>query len=172
MNQDYTVKQFTDRNKADNFGNKTYTVVFDEDPRPVYLASKGDLQIGHKKYGRIESGQYGPKFKSEKRDGEGFAPPQGTGYQPRSPKKSDDERSNDIRWGLTIKEANAYIIANRPNLDADKWSKEVIEYASALYAISDEPVKVQEEPPLQDQLPDDMLDNHGLTADELGEIPF
>lgn len=170
MNQDYTVKQFTDRNKADNFGNKTYTVVFDEDPRPVYLASKGDLQIGHKKYGRIESGQYGDKFKSEKRDGEGFAPPQGTGYQPRPNKKSDDERSNDIRWGLTLKEANAYIIANRPNLDADKWSKEVIEYASALYAISDEPVKVQQEPPLQDQLPDDMLD--GTEPIELSNIPF
>lgn len=169
MNQDYTVKQFTDRNKPDNFGNSTYTVVFNEDPRPVYLASKAPLQIGHKKYGHIQDGQYGPKFKSEKRDGDGFTP-NNSSYQPRTPKKSDDERSNDIRWGLTIKEANAYIIANRPNLDAEKWSKEVIEYASALYAISDEPTKVQEEPPLQDQLPDNMLD--GTEPIELSDIPF
>lgn len=166
--QDFTVKSFTNKNKPDKFGNHTYTVVFEEDARPVYLASKTELQAGMKKYGEILDGEYGPRFKSQQK--EGFAPPQGTGYQPQSRpnKKSDDERSNDIRWGLTIKEANAYIIANRPNLDADKWSKEVIEYASALYAISDEPTKPEEEAPTQDELPDDLLDE----PINLAEIPF
>lgn len=149
MSQEYTVKSFTNKNKPDKFGNHTYTAVFEEDPRPVYIASKSELQAGFKKYGDILEGEYGPRFKSAQKPDD---------YQPSNPRteapthvsqsmpqlpqresKAPQERSDDIRWGLCIKEANAYVTKNRPDLNTTEWAVEVYEYANSLFFMTAEP---------------------------------
>jgi len=177
MPQDYTIVELTPRGTVDNYGNQQVTVKFAEYPNQVYAAFKTMPAIGTKKWGTIKTdGGNGPAFKSAKKEFNGapqggFAP-QATQQRSNTPKKSDDERSKDIRWGLCLKEANLYVSKTRADLDAPTWSKEVVEYASALYAVSSEPTQPPQTAPEYDQLPDDMLENHGLTPEELTEIPF
>lgn len=136
QNQDYTVEVAIDRKKPDNFGNQTYDVKFEEYEQMVYVASKTPLKKGDKKYGHIEQNEYGFRFKSEKKmDG----PRPAQSYTPKAPKKSDDERSEDIRWGLCIKEANAYITKYEEGLSEEQWADAVNRYANALYKVSHGP---------------------------------
>lgn len=182
MPQDYIIEALTPQNRTDNFGNQAYMVKFAEHPVPVYAAFKNPPQIGDKRYGTISQGQYGPRFKGAQRPDfqpGGFqqpagAPqaPQGYNQAPRAgaPRKSDEERSQDIRWGLCIKEANAYVTKNRADLGADDWAKEVNEYANALYRVSEGPGPVVEEARPADQLPDD--DDITDEPIDLAAIPF
>lgn len=176
---DLTITELIPRGTVDNYGNQQYTARFAEYPNQVYAAFKSPPPIGTKKWGTIKAdGGNGPAFKSAKKlDFQGGAPQSGgftpqSNYQPRqaAPKKSDSERSNDIRWGLCLKEANLYVSKYRPDLDAHKWSQEVVEYASALFLISNEPQPAIQEAPIQDQLPDELLD--GSEPIEIKDFPF
>ena len=174
--RDLTIDQVINRQKKDNFGNMTFDVKFLEDDRMVYMAAKTEPKKGWTKYGYIEDGQYGPKFKSVKKedagDGSftGFAKKTYNSPTPQG-KKSDDERSQDIRWGLCIKEANLYVTKNREDLASDQWAIEVNEYANALYRLSEGPDKTDAERVAEkvggDVLPTDDDMNKPLDARDL-----
>lgn len=181
--QDYTIAELTHRGTADKWGNAQYTVKFAEYPNQVYAAFKNPPTIGMKRWGTIQAdGTNGPAFKSAQKEfngqpaQSGFSPQ--PSYQPRSstPKKSDDERSKDIRWGLCLKEANLYVSKYRPDLDPAKWAQDIIEYASALYAVSAEPAPtatpVQSEQPQPQSPPDYIPEDIDDAPLNLSGIPF
>lgn len=125
----YTVKELAPTGKIDAKYGTEYIVHFNEDPREVKLSRKNQVSIGDSFHGEIRSNSYGAYFKTDQAP----APTQGGSYTGGSAKNSDGQRQ-----GMCINNAAAYVNTfSKPNMPYDEWAKEVMGYASALYALGD-----------------------------------
>lgn len=150
MSQTYHITSVKDTSfDPDAYGNKFYSIEVQEFQGALLWKTKNRPEVGAVVYGHTEPSKTGKSmlFKKDKQE-DGFSGtvmhdehPYGTGIK----RQAQQDRSEDIRWGLSLKEANAYVIANRKDLDADKWASEVIEYAKALYKLSETPKSKEDE---------------------------
>lgn len=174
MSQNYTVTSVEDTKfEPSANGSKFYNVTLEGVKDRVLWSTKSRPEVNARVYGHIEPSKSG-KSMIFKRDKEEV--PQGNNsgaYQfvsNKPTKKSDDERSDDIRWGLCVKEAAGYITKWQENLESEQWAIQVNEYANALYKLSGGPDPVV---PEQDRLPDEKMD-YAPSEDEidLSGLPF
>ena len=132
----------------DNYGNSWYTVDVDGHDGPLLWLTKTTPEKGQVVYGHTELSKSGKSmlFKKDKReDGEVYTPRNNTpthvseSLPPSQSKAPFDDRSNEIRWSICIKEANMYVTKYRDSLPPEEWATEVVEYAEELYKVSQMP---------------------------------
>lgn len=174
MPQNYNIIAVEDTSfEPDQYQNRFYSVRFEGEQNSVLWKTKQRPNLGPV-YGHIEPSRSGKSrvFKKDKmEEGASFGPaglsvPASQFSKPG--KKSDDERSDDIRWGLCLKEANQYITKHESELDEEQWADAVNRYANALYKVSHGPA------PEPEVVPDDYMGGPPVLDDEidLGELPF
>ena len=174
--RDYHIKSVKDTTfDPDNYGNKYYSIEVEEQQGTILWKTKNRPEAGTVVYGHTEMSQSGKSmlFKKDQKE-EGGSYPAAKPFAKSSEGETNTNQQDNIRWGLCIKEANAYVIAYRPDLDAEGWAKEVNEYANELYKVTTEPAKspvdkVKEL--LGDNIPDDDIDSEPSKAD-YDSIPF
>lgn len=160
MSQNYTVTSVEDTKfEPSANGSKFYNVTLEGVKDRVLWSTKSRPEVNARVYGHIEPSKSGKSmiFKRDKEEA-----PQGNNsgaYQfvsNKPTKKSDDERSDDIRWGLCVKEAAGYITKWQENLESEQWAIQVNEYANALYKLSGGPDPEQK--------------NAGMSEDDINDL--
>lgn len=140
MPQNYHITGVEDTSfDPDQYGNRFYSIRFEGTQNSILWKTKNRPETGTTVYGHIEPSKSGKSsiFKKDKLED---APTGGDGGNfGGKTSRYEPAKTEDIRWGLSLKEANAYVIMNRPDLSADDWAKEVHEYALALFRISETP---------------------------------
>lgn len=142
MAQFYTVTSVEDTKfEPSPNGSRFYNVGFEGQPGKYLWSTKTRPEVNSRAYGHIEPSKSGKSmlFKRDKEEGAPYQQNSAASGFAKSPKKSDDERSDDIRWGLCLKEANLYITKYEEGLDEDQWADAVNKYANALYKVSHGP---------------------------------
>lgn len=159
----------------DQYGNKFYKVTLEGHNGPLLWKTAKRPEVGLPVYGHTELSKSGKSmlFKKDKKPDDYREP------SPRMDKPTHisesmpqvtppSNKDKDIQWAVCIKMANEYLTKNRPNLSAELWASEVLEYAQCMNANYNQKTVA---PKPQDTTPsDDEVDN--FTPEQLADIPF
>jgi hypothetical protein len=148
MEQFLTIDKIKDSGKVDNFGNhKCYISLTGHEDEvtytDVYAAFKDLPTEGTIRYGSVQDGEYGQRFKSAQVP-DGVQRPAGmtsaAKSAPQSASKAPQGTSynqDGARQGMAINNAATYVIAqlNGDRLSPEDFASEIQEYAKAIYKI-------------------------------------